>query len=166
VIESREIESVLPRQAFATAALVWMAGVAVFLGTQIWGALHLAQFGIDGPSSTKWVRMSFLAQTGGLYLALAALAGLVLVALAGPARARAASVLGVAFGLWTIVAGVMGVIVAIHGDNSFAGVTTLGGDNRLVLTLTHCAGIAFGATVTLLAMRLLSVGGGLTDPVS
>ena len=138
--ESPEVEVALPLELIGTVAVVWMFGVAVFLGTQVWSALSIGRrFGLDGPDTDNWLRMTFLSQTGSLLISLGAMAGLVLVALAGPAVARAASVLGIAIGLWTAVAGALGVIVAFHKNNNPLVLSSLT-DNRLVFGLARRGG--------------------------
>jgi hypothetical protein len=161
--ETREADPLLPRELFGTAAIVWMFGITVYVGTQVWSALDIGRYGIDVADQTKWLKMTLLSQTGGLTTLLGALAGLVLVALAGPARARVASGLGVAIGFWCAMAGVLGVIVAFHHEDGFA-FNSLSG-NRFVYGLTGAVSMLLGAVVMVLALRLLSVGGGLTDPV-
>jgi|GEM_PF-5501929 hypothetical protein len=161
--ETREVETLLPRQLIGNVAVVWMFGVAVIIGAQIYSALDIGnEFGIDGPGDTKWTKMALLSQTGGIVLLLGTLAGLVLVAIAGPARARAASVLGVALGFWAAVAGVLGVVVAFHRNAGF-GINFLS-SNRFVFGLASAAGIAMAVAVMILGVRLLGAGGGLTDP--
>jgi hypothetical protein len=88
------------------------------------------------------------------------LGGLVLVVFAGPARAKATSLLGVTLGLWTMAAGVMGVLVAVHGYDF---PVTISGDNRFVFGVASAASLLLGFVVTVLAGRLLSSGPTTTE---
>src|SRR5215212_6640694 len=74
------IGAMVDEQRLDFVALIWMVSTLVFTGTQIYDALDL--FGTTGPvpgfSVSSWDKIAALGQTGGPYLAVSCLVGIVL----------------------------------------------------------------------------------------
>jgi hypothetical protein len=146
------VQQYLRPERLVSAAVAWMLGVTAMVVVQIWQSIALSRQFDDFPIDRLWLKLALLAQSGSLTVTLAILAGLALVVFSDPVRARVAAYLGVVLGLWTVVAGGVGIAVALHGgDNPFSGYL---GANRFAEGLSFAASAVLGIVVTGFALAL------------
>ena len=139
----------------AIAALVWMLAIAVTVGVNVWQAISLGRE-ITQIGDGVWIELALIAQTGDMNFAIAAFAGLALVALGGAARARVAAYVGVVIGGWIVVASAIGITVAVHGGlNPFAALLS---NNRFAAGVGFIADAALGVVIVGIALALASAG--------
>jgi hypothetical protein len=128
-----------------------MVAVIVTIGVSVWQAVSLGRQFTD-LGNAVWIKLALVAQTGDVNYAIATLAGLGLVALAGPARARVAGYLGVVIGGWIVIANGIGVIVAVHGGiDPFSGLLS---NNRFAAGIGFVADAVLGIVITGIALAL------------
>lgn len=139
------------RHYFGTLALLWMLLTLLALGAEIYSILRFGNpGGFSGGAADAWTKALLLAEvTAGF--SIASMVGVGLAALAPGGRSRAALLIAVVIGGWTVVVGIAGVAAAFHGFGDGSSAPT---ESKFVESVRYLADGGLGLVVIFVALRL------------